>query len=321
VILYVPGCHPSLQVLYVFGFGSSLILPLLFFSTMTSNMMTRMPRSTVYLVTNADRGIGLELVTALLARENTIVFAGIRHASKACVLDRLKAKHPGKMHIGILFTTSDWDNHTFTVARNYDVAARDIESRVGKIDVVLATAGGAQVSFIYIYFYLVCLANVCMQDNACDPLHMPLHQIRAQIEMTTLDPLLLFQKFRLLLERSDAPSGPKFVVIPPIQRGIIGNYTVTLSSRAYGESNVYQSRRTNPTRFNSAESSKSMINIIVSRIHLDYNVVVFPILVAKEMGLNTTRANISDSEQISVEECVSGRGSEGDRLRVATSER
>jgi hypothetical protein len=47
-----------------------------------------------------------------------------------------------------------------------------------------------------------------------------------------------------------------------------------------------------------------MIDIIVRRIHLGYNVVAFPILVAKETGLNTTQANIPDSEGISVEECA-----------------
>jgi NAD(P)-dependent dehydrogenase (short-subunit alcohol dehydrogenase family) len=120
---------------------------LLFLSTTTSNMT--MPSSTVYLVTNADRGIGLKLVTALVARENTFVFAGIRHASKAYVLDALEEKHPGKMQIVILFTTSEGSSHS--VEHNYAVAARGIGSMVGKIDVVIATAGDAQVSFLYIF--------------------------------------------------------------------------------------------------------------------------------------------------------------------------
>jgi hypothetical protein len=82
-----------------------------------------------------------------------------------------------------------------------------------------------------------------VQVNAFYPLHVSIDRIRYNIEKSTLDPQLVFDKFYRLLKHSDAPSGPKFVIIPAINRTEFG----LVISSFYGESNVYQSQRTNPT--------------------------------------------------------------------------
>ncbi|MCH6484467.1 SDR family oxidoreductase [Pseudoxanthomonas sp. LH2527] len=50
------------------------------------------------LVTGANRGLGLELASQLLARQRHVV-ATCRHPGKATALNRLSAEHPGRLHV------------------------------------------------------------------------------------------------------------------------------------------------------------------------------------------------------------------------------
>nr|WP_298129659.1 SDR family oxidoreductase [uncultured Pseudoxanthomonas sp.] len=50
------------------------------------------------LVTGANRGLGLELASQLLARQRHVV-ATCRHPGKATALNRLAAEHPGRLHV------------------------------------------------------------------------------------------------------------------------------------------------------------------------------------------------------------------------------
>ncbi len=50
------------------------------------------------LVTGANRGLGLALVRALLARGDRVV-AACRHPGKATALNRLAGAHPGRLHV------------------------------------------------------------------------------------------------------------------------------------------------------------------------------------------------------------------------------
>ncbi|TRM64015.1 hypothetical protein BD626DRAFT_557306 [Schizophyllum amplum] len=63
-----------------------------------------MSSSTVYLISGANRGLGLGLVTALVKRPDTVVFAGARSPEKATELKALAAANPGKLHIVKLIT-------------------------------------------------------------------------------------------------------------------------------------------------------------------------------------------------------------------------
>ena len=50
------------------------------------------------LVTGANRGLGLELASQLLARRWHVV-ATCRHPGKATALNRLAGEHPGRLHV------------------------------------------------------------------------------------------------------------------------------------------------------------------------------------------------------------------------------
>ncbi|KII87072.1 hypothetical protein PLICRDRAFT_243937 [Plicaturopsis crispa FD-325 SS-3] len=87
---------------------------------------------TVYLVSGANRGLGLGLVTALARRENVVVFAGARSPDAATALQELVKQYPGKFHI-VKLTSAD-------VAEN-EAAAAYIKETAGRLDVVIANAG------------------------------------------------------------------------------------------------------------------------------------------------------------------------------------
>lgn len=111
---------------------------------------------TVYLVSGANRGIGmyfpslpvyayirtaptlclistgLGIVTELAGHDNTIVFAGARNPDAAKDLHALVEKHPGKVHIVKLISADRAGN---------DVAVEEIKATAGRLDVVIANAG------------------------------------------------------------------------------------------------------------------------------------------------------------------------------------
>ncbi|EIN04982.1 NAD(P)-binding protein [Punctularia strigosozonata HHB-11173 SS5] len=73
----------------------------------------------VYLVSGANRGIGLGIVAALVARDDVAVFAGVRDLSSADALKDLGAQHPGKLHV-VQLVSADKPNNERAISEIKD---------------------------------------------------------------------------------------------------------------------------------------------------------------------------------------------------------
>ncbi|GAA6033987.1 hypothetical protein JCM8097_000635 [Rhodosporidiobolus ruineniae] len=131
-----------------------------------------MAAPTVYLVSGATRRIGFEVVKQLSSRPDTLVFAGARDPSKAEALNTL-AKERGNVEVVKLSSTSE---------EEAGAAAKVIEEKAGKVDVVFANAG--------ISGYFASLLDQKVTD------------FRETFEVNTLGPLILFQATYRLLAKS-----------------------------------------------------------------------------------------------------------------------
>lgn len=137
--------------------------------------------STVYLITGANRGIGLAVTSQLAARPNATIFAGARDPSRAKELRALAEALPGRVHV-VKIISSDRVNN--------DAAAEEIKQIAGRLDVIIANAG----------------INDCFKSA----LEVPPSEIMRHFEVNTNGPLVLFQAMYALLRTSPAP---KFVPI------------------------------------------------------------------------------------------------------------
>ncbi|KZO92386.1 NAD(P)-binding protein [Calocera viscosa TUFC12733] len=136
----------------------------------------------VYLISGANRGIGLGIVAQLAVRENTVVFAGARNPSAATDLQALESKYPGKVHIVKLTSTDEADNKA---------AVAKIKKVAGRLDVVIANAG--------------------VSNSYTPSEQVSLDAMREHFEVNVLGPLVLFQaSYQLLKASSDTP---KFIVV------------------------------------------------------------------------------------------------------------
>jgi len=160
---------------------------------------------TVYLISGANRGIGLGLVTALARRSNVLVFAGARNPATAIDLKALVEKYPNKVYI-VKLTSCDERENT--------AAIEEIRSIAGRLDVVIANAGIAQ-------FYGPGL------ETAPD-------QMRQHFEINVVGTLVLFQASYPLLKASN-PS-PKFVPISSAAGSIKDGTSMPAGVLAYGAS-------------------------------------------------------------------------------------
>ena len=84
---------------------------------------------TVYFITGASRGIGLELVNQLVKRDNAIVFAGVRNPFS---LEKLYPSPPSNLHIIQCDVTSD---------DSVSKAAESLARISGRVDVLINNAG------------------------------------------------------------------------------------------------------------------------------------------------------------------------------------
>ncbi|EJU05862.1 NADP-binding protein [Dacryopinax primogenitus] len=146
---------------------------------------------TVYLVSGANRGIGLGLVTSLVARPDVVVFAGCRNPAGASDLTTLASKYPSKLHIVKLTSCDEVDNKA---------AVEEIRNVVGRLDVVISNAG---------------IGNFFGQALETPPEKMDEH-----FHVNVTGTLVLFQATYALLKAS-TPS-PKFVCISSMG-GTIGS--------------------------------------------------------------------------------------------------
>ncbi|KAJ7505809.1 hypothetical protein B0H11DRAFT_2153993 [Mycena galericulata] len=161
-----------------------------------------MSAKTVYLISGANRGIGLGLASVLAARPNTIVFAGARDPAAQSLKD-LAAKH-SNVH-PVKLTSGDKEDNEAAVA--------EIQKTAGQLDVIIANAGIAS--------HYGPLATT------------PVSAFRDHWEVNTIGPVVLFQAAHTLLLAS--PSGaPVFAVITSAV-GSIGRYA-QLPAAAYGSS-------------------------------------------------------------------------------------
>ncbi|KAI5476640.1 short-chain dehydrogenase/reductase SDR family protein [Pseudohyphozyma bogoriensis] len=162
-----------------------------------------MPASpTVYFISGANRGIGFGLVQSLVARPNTVIYAGARDPSKATALEELSKAHPGVIHIVKLSSTSVEDANS---------AASLVEATSGKIDVLIANAG--------IAYDMSPVAQITLESY------------QEHWEVNAKGPLILFQALYQLLEKGDSP---KFVLISTLAGSITTNQPYPLG--AYGSS-------------------------------------------------------------------------------------
>ncbi|GJN90827.1 hypothetical protein Rhopal_003841-T1 [Rhodotorula paludigena] len=136
-----------------------------------------MPESTatVYLITGANRGIGLSIATVLARRENALVFATARQPAKAEALNAL-AKETGRVEVVKYESANEEDTKSL---------AQVIEDKAGKVDVVIANAG-VQTDF----------------DSILKTTHQNLTQ---SFDVNAVGPILLFQALYHLLRKSSAP--------------------------------------------------------------------------------------------------------------------
>ncbi|KAJ7644588.1 hypothetical protein FB45DRAFT_999584 [Roridomyces roridus] len=158
--------------------------------------------NTVYLVTGANRGIGLGLVITLAARPNTIVFAGARDPNAQSLKD-LAAKH-SNVH-PIKFVANDPSNNAAAIA--------EIKKSAGQLDVIIANAGIAK---------------------SYGPLaKTPLEEYKEHWEVNTLGTVVLYQAAHELLLAS--PTGAPIFTYISTGAGSLARY-MPMQNSPYGSS-------------------------------------------------------------------------------------
>ncbi|KAL1756543.1 hypothetical protein FB107DRAFT_211280 [Schizophyllum commune] len=159
---------------------------------------------TVYLVSGANRGIGLSLVALLAARPDTIVFAGAREPARATDLQALATAHPNRVYPVKLVSADRASNAA---------AAEEIKKVAGKLDVVIANAAISE-----------CIENM---------LGVPKEELVRHFEINSVGPLVLFQAVWPLLKASPAP---KFVPITSMVGSVEVGSLFDIDNIPYGTS-------------------------------------------------------------------------------------
>lgn len=161
-------------------------------------------KKTVYLVSGANRGVGLGLVTVLATKPDTIVFAGTRNVAASKDLHDLAAKYPNIVHVVQLTSADEVDNKA---------AVEVIREKTGRLDVVIANAG------------------IC--DEFGPVATVPLEAYSRHFLVNTTGVIGLFQASSPLLLNS--PTGaPQFHIITSVL-GSVGNL-LSISCSPYGAS-------------------------------------------------------------------------------------
>ncbi|GAA6003676.1 uncharacterized protein JCM10292_000681 [Rhodotorula paludigena] len=130
---------------------------------------------TVYVVTGANRGIGLAIAATLAEREHALVFAAVRDPAKADALKAL-AKETGRIEL-LQYESPSEDSAK--------ALAQAIEEKAGKVDVVISNAG-TQTD----YEPITTVAS---------------HHLTTSFNVNVVGPVTLFQAVLPLLRKSAAP--------------------------------------------------------------------------------------------------------------------
>ncbi|KII86985.1 hypothetical protein PLICRDRAFT_113403 [Plicaturopsis crispa FD-325 SS-3] len=160
--------------------------------------------TTVYLISGANRGIGLALVALLAARDDVVVFAGARNPDAAEGLKALVKQFPGKVHILKL---------TSGVKSENEAAAEYIQKTAGHLDVVIANAGiGKYLGTVH---------------------ETPVEEMRDHYEasVNVIGTVVLYQAVYSLLKASPSP---KFVGISSMGGSVTIGPTIPFGLFAYG---------------------------------------------------------------------------------------
>ncbi|CDZ96865.1 Predicted short chain-type dehydrogenase [Phaffia rhodozyma] len=146
-----------------------------------------MSDTTVYLVTGANRGIGLSIVKALASNPANVIFAGARTPAKATALHELAKSSQAKINVIGLVSADTESNHK---------AAEEIKKAAGRVDVIIANAGvGAPEAAQFVH--------------ESDPA-----QWTAHYEVNVVGPVVLYKEFYSLLRASKVAA--KFIVVSSI---------------------------------------------------------------------------------------------------------
>ncbi|KAF9035377.1 NAD(P)-binding protein [Hymenopellis radicata] len=154
--------------------------------------------SKVYLITGANRGIGLALVNEIASKnvnKDVAVIAAVRDISSQAIA-HLSAKYPGKIH-AMKFIAGDVESN--------QALAKDIETKFGHVDTVVSCAA-------------ICNYVAPVQET-------PPEEFRTHYEVNTIGIVVLFQALYKLLKSS---TEPKF--IPMTSAG--GSLTSSISMLA-----------------------------------------------------------------------------------------
>lgn len=147
-----------------------------------------MARNTIFVVTGANRGLGLGLMKALLKRTNTTVIATVRTADAAASFET--------------------DDISLGEGSAYHVAVLDFTTAPSPDDVHAAISKASGVSFDYID---VLINNAGMCPTLAPAAQTSPSDLRAAYETNTIAPLMVFQALWPLLQK--ASSAPKLVMM------------------------------------------------------------------------------------------------------------
>ncbi|EIN06061.1 NAD(P)-binding protein [Punctularia strigosozonata HHB-11173 SS5] len=179
----------------------------------------------VYLVSGANRGLGLGLVKALSARENTVVFAGARNPDGAKDLQALAAQRPEKLYI-VKLVSGD--------VQGSEAAISFIRDKAGRLDVVIANAA---ICLAYGPAYKASEDDLRQHFEVRNGLDTSLFTDAALIsvspEVNVIGTFVLFKAALPLLKASSASESapPKFVAVSSLagglERGASGPFEMT----------------------------------------------------------------------------------------------
>jgi len=174
--------------------------------TLKKSISTLKMSAPIYLITGANRGIGLGLAAHYLKQKNTVVIAGVRNPSGAKELSELKPASGSKLIIVKLDSKSETD-------AKEAVALLKSKHGINHLDVVIANAGIGK-------FWGTALET-------------PISEFKEHFDVNATGTLVLFQAVYELL---NASKNPKFIPIgtPVGSIGELENYP--LGSTAYGSS-------------------------------------------------------------------------------------
>ncbi|KAL5040966.1 hypothetical protein BDW71DRAFT_192700 [Aspergillus fruticulosus] len=173
--------------------------------------------NTIYLITGANRGLGLGLVKSLLTRPSTTIIASVRdNEAEEALKSELSAVAAGQnstMHIiHLSFSQDSWSSAPTTPSEIL-ASLTTTAPEITHIDTLIANAGFATPM------------TPALRTSASD--------LRASFEVNTIAPLLVFQAFWPLLKKAQGGT-PKAVFISS-SVGSIGSQE-PLPGGAYGPS-------------------------------------------------------------------------------------